>query len=97
MFFEFEQWAKKLQGCTADCTPTYRLKARYAIKQSYSVCSIEGPDIIVTSMNRFYQTVHISYNRRGHEGTVFVGVSFRDQKGITVTSNKNLYNWKNEL
>jgi len=26
-----------------------------------------------------------------YHGTVFVGISFRDQKGITVTSNKKLY------
>ena len=65
---------------------------------SYSVCSIEGAVIIVTSMNRFYQRgVDISYYGDGYQGTVFVGVSFRDQKGITVTSNKKLYNEWHEL
>jgi len=29
MFAEFDQGAKKLQGCTADCTSKYRLQARY--------------------------------------------------------------------
>ena len=29
MFGEFDQGAKKLQGCTADCTSKYRLQARY--------------------------------------------------------------------
>jgi hypothetical protein len=94
MFGEFEQGAKKLQGCFADCTPTYRLQARYYIDpygESYSVFSIEGADIIVTSMNRFYHRVHISISGYGYEGTIFVGVSFKDQKGTTVTSNKKLY------
>ena len=92
-FGEFEQGAKKLQGCSADC-PKYRLQARYYIHWdgSYSVCSIEGA-VIVTSMNRFYQRVDISYDQEGYQGTVFVGVSFRDQKGITVTSNKEHYNY----
>ena len=42
-------------------------------------------------MNRFYQRVDISYEGNRYQGTVFVGVSFRDQKDITVTSNKNYY------
>jgi hypothetical protein len=95
-FGEFDQGAKKLQGCTADCTSKYRLQARHTVTKSYSVCSIESA-VIVTSMNRFYQRVDISYYRDGYQGTVFVGVSFRDQKGITVTSNKELYNRQNEL
>ena len=92
-FVEFDQGAKKLQGCTADCTSKYRLQARYYIYKFYSVCSIESA-VIVTSMNRFYQRVEIYHNdtRLGniseYHGTVFVGVSFRDQKAITVTSNK---------
>ena len=92
MFCEFDQGAKKLQGCTADCTSKYRLQARYYIysKGSYSVCSIESA-VIVTSMNRFYQRVDISSSGNGYQGTVFVGISFRDHKGITVTSNKELY------
>ena len=94
MFGEFEQGAKKLQDCTADCTHKYRLQARYHIASYYSVYSIEGA-VIVTSMNRFYQSVYIDYyNVHGHQeyqGSVFVGVSFRDQKGITVTSNKEHY------
>ena len=97
-FGEFDQGAKKLQGCTADCTSKYRLQARYYLHWagSYSVCSIESA-VIVTSMNRFYQRVDISYGRNGYQGDVFVGVSFRDHKGITVTSNKELYNDDNEL
>ena len=59
MFAEFDQGAKKLQGCTADCTSKYRLQARYYVASSYSVCSIESA-VIVTSMNRFYQRVDIS-------------------------------------
>jgi hypothetical protein len=31
MLGEFDQGAKKLQGCTADCTSKYRLQARYYI------------------------------------------------------------------
>ena len=98
MFGEFDQGVKKLQGCTADCTSRYRLQARYFVplSGSYSVCSIEEA-VIVTSMNRFYQKVDISFNKSGYHGTVFVGISFRDWKGITVTSNKELYNSKNEL
>jgi hypothetical protein len=49
-------------------------------------------------MNRFYQRVDISYyddvweeNVEVYQGKVFVGVSFRDQKGIRVTSNKKVY------
>ena len=95
-FCEFDQGAKKLQGCTADCTSKYRLQARYATVRSYSVCSIESA-VIVTSMNRFYQRVDISDGSNGYHGTVFVGISFRDLKGITVTSNKELYNYQNEL
>jgi len=52
-------------------------------------------------MNRFYQMVDISYNGwlgdSEYHGTVFVGISFRDHKGTTVTSNKELYNYSNEL
>ena len=99
MFAEFEQGAKKLQDCTADCTLKYLLQVRfkaYTKGGSYSVCSIEGA-VIVTSMNRFYQRVDISYEEKGYQGDVFVGVSFRDHKGITVTSNKELYNRQNEL
>ena len=89
-FGEFDQGSNKLQGCTADCTSKYRLQARYYVVSwgSYSVCSIESA-VIVTSMNRFYKRVDISYNEEGYyQGTVFVGISFRDLKGITVTSNK---------
>ena len=42
-------------------------------------------------MNRFYQMVDIDHSNRGYQGTVFVGVSFRDEKGITATNNKKLY------
>jgi hypothetical protein len=91
MFGEFEQGAKKLQDCSANCTTQYRLKARYYSVISYSVWSIEGT-VIVTSMKRFYQRVEISFNENGYQGTLFVGISFRDLKGITVTSNKELYN-----
>ena len=101
MFVEFDQGANKLQGCTADCTSEYRLQARYWINSagSISVSSIESA-VIVTSMNRFYQIVdYFSYReyKYGYQGTVFVGISFRDQKGITVTCNKKLYNYWNEL
>jgi hypothetical protein len=95
-FGEFDQGAKKLQGCTADCTSKYRLQARYYTVKSYSVCSIESA-VIVTSMNRFYQRVDISNDEEGYQGTVFVGISFRDHKGITVTSNKELFNKRNKL
>jgi len=95
-FGEFDQAAKKLQGCTADCTSKYRLQARYYTYLPYSVCSIEST-VIVTSMNRFYYRVDISYAGFGYQGTVFVGVSLKDLKGITVTSNKKLYNYRNEL
>jgi hypothetical protein len=90
MFGEFEQLAKKLQDCTADCTSKYQLQARYYSYIFYSVCSIESA-VIVTSMNRFYQRVDFSYKGNGYQGTVFVGISFRDQKDITVTSNQKLY------
>jgi hypothetical protein len=79
-FGEFEQGVKKLQDCPADCTTKYRLEARYYFNLyigSYSVCSIEGA-VIVTSINRYYQMVEISYVGNGYQGTVFVGVSFRD-------------------
>ena len=46
MFGEFDQGAKKLQGCTADCTSKYRLQARYYSRKSYSVCSIESAVIV---------------------------------------------------
>ena len=59
MFGDFDQGAKKLQGCTADCTSKYRLQARYYARASYSVFSIKSA-VIVTSMNRFYQRVDIS-------------------------------------
>jgi hypothetical protein len=93
MFGRFEQGAKKLKDCSADCTTQYRLQAQYLYYNYYSVCSIEGA-VIVTSMNRFYQRVDIYYEdtRLGiiseYHGTVFVGVSFRDEKGITVLSNE---------
>ena len=93
MFSEFEQAAKKLKDCTADCASKYRLQARYYSFMFYSVFSIESA-VIITSMNRFYQRIDISYRKSKKEyyqGTVFVGISFRDQKGITVTSNKKLY------
>ena len=48
-------------------------------------------------MNRFYQRVDISNDDDGYQGTVFVGISFRDHKSITVRSNKKLYNDVNEL
>ena len=98
-FGDYEQGAKKLQGCTADCTSKYRLQARYYVPYygSYSVCSIESA-VIVTSMNRFYQWVDIYYiGESKYQGTVFVGISFRDHKGITVTSNKEFYNYRNGL
>ena len=89
MFGEFEQRAKKLSG---DEPLKYLLKARYITERYSSVNVIEGDDIIVTSMKRFYQSVHISYhddfNDAEYEGSVFVGVSFRDQKGTTVESTK---------
>jgi hypothetical protein len=49
-------------------------------------------------MNRFYQRVDFSV--RGdikYQGTVFVGVSFRDGRGITVTSNKKIYDFLGSL
>ena len=99
MFTEFEQGAKKLQDCFEDCTRKYRLQARYYTHKSYSVCSIESA-VIVTSMNRFYQRVNISaVIGDSYQGTVFVGVSFRDQTDITVTSNQKLYkkNWGGDV
>jgi len=97
MFGEFEHGAKKLQDCTADCTPKYLLQVRYVaflLGGSFSVCSIEGA-VIVTSMNRFYQEVNIAYNGYQYQGIVFVGVSFRDHKGITVTSIEKRYKSEN--
>ena len=45
-------------------------------------------------MNRFYQIVDISgYFGIKYQGTVFVGVSFRDGRGTTVTSNKKIYDF----
>ena len=87
MFGQFDQMAIKNQGCTADCTSKYRLQARHYGWESYSVYSIESA-VIVTSMNRFYQRGDFSDFRNGYQGTVFVGISFRDLKGITLTSNK---------
>jgi len=47
-------------------------------------------------MNHFYQEVDISYqgsySYSEYQGTLFVGVSFRDEKGIKVKSTKNFYN-----
>jgi hypothetical protein len=45
-------------------------------------------------MNRFYQRVDISNDEDGYQGTVFVGISFRDHKGITVMSIYELYNYE---
>ena len=38
-------------------------------------------------MKLFYQSIHISLDDNGYKGIVFVGISFRDQKGQTVKSN----------
>jgi len=42
-------------------------------------------------MNRFYHSVKIFDGYKKNEGNIFVGVSFKDQKDITVSSNKKLY------
>ena len=90
MFGEFNLGAKKLQDCSADCTSRYQLQVRYNKNEFYSIFSIEGA-VIVTSMNRFYHEVEIFDGEKNYEGNIFVGVSFKDQKDITVSSNKKLY------
>jgi len=81
MFGEFEQCAWTHDRRSVNGTIQYQLKARYYSWKSYAVFSIEGA-VIVTSMNRFYQTVDISYHGgygdSEYHGTVFVGISFRD-------------------
>jgi len=52
-------------------------------------------------MNRFYQSVDISYRDTtwdgqydsSYHGSVLVGVSFRDQKGLIVKSNKERFKY----
>ena len=47
-------------------------------------------------MNRFNLSVNISSETgNGYQGTVFVGVSFKDRKGNTVTCNKDNYHRHN--
>ena len=53
-------------------------------------------------MSRFYQSVDISYKDKTwggeydseYHGSVLVGVSFRDQKGLIVKSNKERFQWE---
>jgi len=92
MFGEFEPAAKKPQNCVKDCTNKYQLQARHYIHHSgfaalYEVYLIED-EIIITSMKRYFQIVDNFYN---YKGNVFAGVSFRDNKGHTVKSNKQNY------
>jgi hypothetical protein len=88
MFGEFSLETKKSEDCTADCTiHKYQLKARYLTYLWYSVYSLES-EVIVTQINRFFQRVNIEGR---YEGIIIVGVSFKDQKGITVKSTKDLY------
>jgi hypothetical protein len=44
-------------------------------------------------MNRFYQSIEIKRTEDNikYQGIVFVGVSFRDQKGLAVKSKKERY------
>jgi len=44
-------------------------------------------------MKLFYQSIHISKDDNGYQGIVFVGISFRDQKGLTVKSNEKRFRW----
>ena len=97
MFCEFEQRAKKSYGCysDSDCkSHEYLLQARYQTHEYSKVYSIEE-EVIVTSMKRFYQSVHISKEVEGikweYHGSVLVGVSFRDNNGIIVVSNEELH------
>ena len=48
-------------------------------------------------MKLFYQSIHISYDGNGHKGIVFVGISFKDQKGLTVKSNEKRFYWNGWL
>jgi len=53
-------------------------------------------------MSRFYQSIDISYQDTKYDGkydseyhgSVLVGVSFRDQKGLIVKSNKERFQWE---
>ena len=95
MFCEFEQGTKKSQDCTSDCkSHEYLLQARYHTHTYHSVYSIEE-EVIVTSMIRFYQSVRISAlsenGDRVYHGSIFVGVSFKDNNGIIVKTNEETY------
>ena len=48
-------------------------------------------------MKLFYQSINISKDGNGHKGIVFVGISFRDQKGQTVKSNEKRFSWHGGL
>ena len=48
-------------------------------------------------MKLFYQSIHISKDDNGYKGIVFVGISFRDQKGQTVKSNKKRFYYNGYL
>jgi len=54
--------------------------------------------VIVTSMKRFYKSFQISYRDEywgnfEYQGKVFVGLSFKGDKGIIVNNNKNQFKW----
>jgi len=82
MFVEFSQETKKSEDCVENCAHKYVLKARYVmIGDYYSDYSIVDEEVIVTSLNHFYQRIDISGK---YEGIVLAGISFRDQKDFTV-------------
>jgi len=91
MFNEFEQVARKSGDCTADCNDRkYLLQARHYVKQNYSVFTIKD-EVIVTYMKRFYMSVNIATAKNGYQGSIFVGISFINQKDSKVESKEEKY------
>ena len=58
MFAEFTQETKKSEDCATNCIHKYVLAARYHIYEYYSDYYLEGEDVIVTEMSRFYKRIH---------------------------------------
>jgi len=70
----------------------YRLQARF-LYHEYSDYSTED-ESIVTSMQRFYKSIDTEWGNTGYKGMVFVGVSFIDNKGNKIKSDKqNVQNY----
>jgi len=94
MFGEFAHQTKKSADCAANCDHSYLIKAQYFVEKYYSDYSLEGEEVIVTKMNRFYQRIDIRRTEKNYisyEGIVFAGVSFRDQNGLAVKITRKRY------